>query len=84
MIDKKSNKPEGFGRVIRSDGGKFVDLLFKNGEQNGFARDMWEDGEHFIGQCINGQPDGIWKCYNQKGELHKHEEYSKGKLIKEW
>jgi hypothetical protein len=36
MIDKKSKKPEGIGRVIRRDGGYFADGVFKNGKSNGF------------------------------------------------
>ena len=46
MIDKQSNQPEGFGRIILSDGSYFADLIFKNGKENGFARDMYEDGDH--------------------------------------
>ena len=72
MIDKKSKKPEGIGRLIRRDGGRFVDGVFKNGKSNGFLRGIWEDGDHSIGQCVNGQKEGVFKYYNLKGELYLH------------
>jgi antitoxin component YwqK of YwqJK toxin-antitoxin module len=84
MIDKQSKKPEGIGRLIRRDGGWFSDRVYKNGLQNGFSRSIWEDGDHSIGQCVNGQLEGVFEYYNLKGELIKHREYSKGELIKEW
>ena len=84
MIDKQSKKPEGIGRVIRRDGTFFADKVFKNGMGNGFARNIQENGVHSIGQCVNGKAEGVWKFYNLKGELYLHEEWSKGKVIKEW
>ena len=84
MIDKQSKKPEGIGRIIRRDGGFFADRAYKNGLSNGFSRGIWENGDHYIGQCVNGQPDGLFKYFNLKGELLGHKECSKGKLIKEW
>jgi hypothetical protein len=50
MIDKQSKKPEGIGRLIRRDGGAFVDGAYKNGKEHGFGRGIWEDGNHVIGQ----------------------------------
>ena len=38
MIDKQSNKPSGFGRVICSDGEAFDDLIHKDGKRNGTFR----------------------------------------------
>ena len=78
MIDKKSKKPEGIGRLIQRDGGWFADKVFKNGKEHGFSREIWEDGDHAIGKYVNGQKEGVWKLYNLKGELYLHAEYSKG------
>ena len=69
MIDKQNKNPEGIGRLIRRDGGVFIDRVFKNGLSNGFERGIWDDGAHAIGQRVNGQMDGAWKIYNLKGEL---------------
>ena len=59
MIDKQCKKPEGIGRIIQRDGGYFADGVFKNGLSNGFTRDIWEDGDHFIGQYVNGKAEGV-------------------------
>ena len=84
MIDKQSKKPEGIGRLIKRNGGVFADRVYKNGLGNGFGRQIWEDGNHAIGQCVNGLYEGVWKFYNLQGELYKYKECSKGKVIKEW
>ena len=70
MIDQQSKKPKGIGRVIRRDGGYFADGVFKNGKEHGFGRSILEDGNHVIGQAVNGQMDGVWEIYNLKGELY--------------
>ena len=72
MIDKQSKKPEGIGRVIQRDGGWFADRVFKNGGEHGFSRDLFANGDHVIGQNVNGQWEGVWEFYNLKGELIKH------------
>ena len=48
MIDKSINKPSGFGRMIDSNG-FFTDLLYKDGEVNGFYREIAFTGQHWIG-----------------------------------
>ena len=37
MIDKSTNLPSGFGRMIYSNG-VFTDLQYEDGKQNGFCR----------------------------------------------
>ena len=39
MIDKSTNKPSGFGREIYSNG-YFNDLVYKDGKENGFYREI--------------------------------------------
>ena len=51
---------------------------------DGFTREIWENGDHSIGQCINGLANGISYYYNSKGDLYKREEFSNGKFIKRW
>ena len=49
MIDKFTNKPSGFGRNISSNGRYFNDLLYKDGQENGFYREISHTGTHWIG-----------------------------------
>ena len=48
MIDKITNKPFGFGRIVYCNG-VFTDRLYKDGQENGFYRTIFPDGDHWIG-----------------------------------
>ena len=48
MIDKSTNEPSGFGRIITSHG-YFIDKLYKDGKANGFYREIANNGQHWNG-----------------------------------
>ena len=38
MVDKKTNQPHGYGRLITTDNDRFIDGQFNYGDRHGYTR----------------------------------------------
>ena len=74
----KEGKRVGVWKYFSENGVELSIVIYKDGKKNGHTVVKYPNGViHYTGEYLDDEPVGVWKFYNEEGELTETKDYSK-------